>query len=55
MKGKIFLSFMVGMALGSALGAGAAIWLQPRESHKGVEVRELHRDKSGAIYQIEVP
>jgi hypothetical protein len=55
MKGKIFLAFMVGMALGSALGAGVAIWLQRHESPQGVEVQRIHRDKNGATYRIEAP
>jgi hypothetical protein len=55
MKGKIFLSFMVGMALGTTLGASLAFWLQPREPDKGVTVERLGNSEGGAIYRIQVP
>jgi hypothetical protein len=55
MKGKIWSAFIVGLISGLGIGAGAAIWLQPREPHKGVEVQRIHRDKNGATYRIEAP
>lgn len=52
MKGKIFLSFVLGMGLETALGAGVAIWFQHREPDKGITVE---RTKDGTVYQIQAP
>jgi hypothetical protein len=55
MKTKIFISFTIGLVLGSALGSGVAIWLQRHELPQGAEVQRIHRDEDGATYRIQAP